>query len=320
MKEGNPMNHDECRKAFEAWAKKIGTGIGVLNYEIWQAAWNSRTESKLVTREEIEKSIWDALEVEDDLRKYPDWKHFGTRPVSLGIVKIVDAVYALQLSAPQSPVVPTFSKPVTREEYVCPDCEGSPTGGQCNACNSTGSLIRISAPQSPFVPPTFDSDGNADRIYRDEEGFTTSFRNFPDQVEYIRSDLVSEQSPVVPGVEELRQKIFDAHEEWDGSESIDIATAEFVAKAIHAYLLATSGRQSREDQYRQALGDVVEVIDGAMENIGSTVKLIGEADTQENWRWVAEIQRQKFSETLGSLAGIRVTLEALATTSLKDPS
>lgn len=75
-----------------------------------------------------------------------------------------------------------------------------------------------------------------------------------------------------------------------------------IAKAIRAHLLTHT---------RPDMGSVVEAIDEVMANIGSTVKLSGEADTQENWRRVAEIQRQKFSETLGTLAGIRVTLAAI---------
>lgn len=59
---------DACREAFDAWCREFNICASAPEFEIWQAAWNSRAPSKAERDGVLEEAakVCDALNEEDD--------------------------------------------------------------------------------------------------------------------------------------------------------------------------------------------------------------------------------------------------------------
>lgn len=85
---------------------------------------------------------------------------------------------------------------------------------------------------------------------------------------WAATQLSAPQSPVVPGVSELDDVVDQAEKTWTLSGASKLGPkSTFIASIVAAYLLATGGRESRGDRYREALEriEMTETIDHAQD-------------------------------------------------------
>lgn len=221
------MNSDECRLAFEALAMKDDLSIERIDtgeylsrktqeaYEWFLIGQSSRTESKPVTREGCGRWISEeTLQRCLILAEDPRNEYEETK----------ELVQQLRI-APEAGVV-------TREEWVAVpvpefDREWVKTKNPLKEVTTQLEIIR-NHPASFYVSEC--------------AAYALAFLK----------ELPAPQSPVVPGVEKLDQLYDEIMLATDANASTVIGWAHRI-KAIHAHLLATGGRESREDRYRDAL-------------------------------------------------------------------
>ena len=105
---------------------------------------------------------------------------------------------------------------------------------------------------APVAPVTVDlsgvrrfnfSDDIPGVIYPDPNGPACWFSDL--------AHLTAHGAPVVPSVEELAERIEGMCDLWP--QTIEENLSDWIAKKLHAHLLAIGGRESREERYRVAL-------------------------------------------------------------------